>query len=402
MDVLLNISGLFMKLCLRGHGQRDCRRPPDFFRFIIAVSLAALVLLPAASATTVYVLNATAMEQFKDGISYAGDDDLVIEIAEDVAIGSTGTAGIVSAAPLTIRSPAGRTLSISVDNDSEKLYGITAPSVTLVSGNLAITVKGENDPKSGNAFGIHAGSGNVTIAGGSVTTDVATTGHKNKGIYASRFVIVSGGRLDLDERGGSNTFGLDGGDVDTGNPDGGIAITGGTVTVSSGGASARNFGIDSKFGTVRISGDPVIVVSEDESGKSQNFAYNANITTISGNNAVVFTAEAGNYTLRSDGILAQDASLPAGGTFEIPAGRTLALAGGIHLTKPAGTVILSGDGFGSFGYDASRTDPGTGAVIYTGAEPTQVPSQAPTQKSPLPVAAVIAGLALAAVVVRRE
>lgn len=374
-----------------------CTRPtsrcllPRFNRLLIVLGLCILLCISAAPAAEI-VLNASSMGQYTGGISYRGTEPLIVTIDDDVAIASTSYAGIESTAPVTIRSPAGKALTITVRNDSVLLYGITAPFVTLESGHLAITVNGNNDGEKGNAFGISAGAGNVTVAGGSVATTVETTGHKNKGIYASRYIIISDGQVTTDERGGSNTFGLDGGDVETGNADGGILISGGVVSVNSSGGKTRNVGIDSKFGTVGISGTPVLFIYEDGSAARQNFVYNTNITTISGGHAAVFTSDGGNYTLRENAIIAQNITLIAGKTFEIPAGRSLGIADGTYLTKPSGTTLLFGGDAGTLTY--SRSFAGAGeAVIYAGSEPTQ--------RAALPVAVLLAGLG-AAVLMRRK
>jgi len=371
---------------------QPCTRFPRPGRLLIFFSLCVLLLAASASAAEI-VLDASTMGQYAGGISYNSTEPLVLTIVDDATIASTRYAGIESVAPVTIRSPAGKTLSITVSNDSILLYGITAPSVTVESGSLNITVRGNNDGEKGNAFGIGAVAGNVTITGGSVRADIETTGHKNKGIYASHYVIVSGGQVTTDERGGSNTFGLDGGDVETGNADGGILITGGLVTTNSSGGKNRKVGIDSKFGTVRISGNPVVFVAEDGSGARQNYAFNTSILTITGKDAVVFAADGGNYILQSDAALAQNATLIPGKTFAIPAGRTLGIEDHTYLTKPAGTTLLFGGTNGTFTY--SRSFAGAdGSVVYAGSEPTP--------QSPFPVAALAAGLTGAVVLMRRR
>lgn len=350
------------------------------------------VLATSTVSATEYVLNAASIEQFKNGIRYGGEDELIIEIEDDVTITSNSNVGIESAAPVTIRSPAGRTLTIVVDSDEEFLYGIKAPSVTIESGNIDITVHGKNNSGGSNAFGIHAASGNVTISGGSVFTTVETASHKNKGIYALRFINISGGLVSTYQRGGSNTFGLDGGEVETENADDGVIISGGLVVINSSGAAARNYGIDSKFGTVKISGDAAVFIREDGSGRADNFAYNKNVTSISGGNAMVFASEGGNYTLREDAVLTQNATLLPGGTFEIPAGRTLGLSGGAYLAQPAGATLLFGEGYGAFEYVGST--PEGGMTIYAGEEPIQQAS--------VPVAGLLAGLGAAVLLRRRQ
>lgn len=128
-----------------------------------------------------YVLNGASIEQFKNGIRYdGGEDELIIEIEDDITIAGGGNAGIESAAPVTIRSSAGRTLTIVVDSDEEFLYGIKAPSITIESGNIDITVHGKNSSGGSNAYGICAESGNVTISGGSVSTTVETAATRTK------------------------------------------------------------------------------------------------------------------------------------------------------------------------------------------------------------------------------
>ncbi|MFA4861863.1 hypothetical protein [Methanoregula sp.] len=246
---------------------------------MILIILCILLFISTASATE-YRLNTVAIEPFSKGINYTGSDPLIIQIEENVTIRSSNPAGIESSAPVIIRSPEGRTLSILVNNRTDMIYGIRAPSVSIESGRIDITVNGQNNNGTSNAFGLCAESGNVTISGGSVFTMVDTACHKNKGIYASRFILISGGLVRTDQRGGSNTFGLDGGDE--GNRDSGVRITGGRILVNSSGALNRNIGIDSRSGTVEISGNTVVVIQTDGSGAKQNYAYNPDITFIHG------------------------------------------------------------------------------------------------------------------------
>lgn len=378
-----------------GTGRFSCCCLPSAFRSIVLLLLLlviCMVVVPGVMATE-YVLNASSVTAFAGGIAYAGDDPLTIILEDNVTIASHSAAGIESAGPVTIRSPSDKTLTILVDNNSDMLYGVNGSSVTLESGRLDIVVRGSNSPKSGASYALYAGSGNVTVLGGAVNASVATTGHKNKGIYAKQYVVVCGGSIISHETGGSNTFGLDGGDVDTGNSEGGVIITGGYIDLHSKNASTRNFGIDSKFGTVKISGSPVIFVESDTTGKAENFAYNATITTISGGNAVVFTAVGGNYSLRNNAVLLQDATLLPGNTFEIPAGSSLGISPGITLAVPGGSKLLYGGNFGSL--DATGPAPDSaGGVCYTGVEDSGT-------KSPLPagliVVAVIAGLGAAVI-----
>jgi hypothetical protein len=369
---------------------QPCTRFPKPGRLLILLSLCVLFLAASASAAEI-VLDASTMDQYKGGIRYNSTEPLVITIGDDATIASTNYAGIASTAPVTIRSPAGKTLSISVNNDSVLLYGITAPSVTVESGSFNITVRGNNDAEKGNAFGIAAVAGNVTITGGSVRADIETTGHKNKGIYASHYIVITGGTVVTDERGGSNTFGLDGGDVENGNSDGGVMIAGGQVTTNSSGGKNRNIGIESKFGTVGISGNAVVLIADNGSGKAQNYVYNASITTISGKNAVVFTAENSSYLLRSNATLAQNVTLPAGDTFEIPTGMTLGIASGTSLVKPGTTTLLSGGNYGTFTYTRSFAG-ADGAEVYEGS--------VPASQAALPVLVLLAALIGAVVLVK--
>lgn len=252
-----------------------------FLRTLIAIALCILLLSPLTAATE-YVLTTGSMDQFRNGIHYTGKGNLTLEIGENVTIDSSTRTGIDSIAPVTIRSPTGKTLTILVRNDTGMLFGIKAPSVSVESGNLEIIVNGKIDGEKGLACGILTSSGDVTISGGSVSTNVESTGHKNKGIYAARYIVISGGRVNATQRGGANTFGLDGGNADSRTPDSGVRVSGGYIQVNSAGGRARNVGIDSKFGTVDISGNTVIVISTDGSGSQQNYAFNPNITTIHG------------------------------------------------------------------------------------------------------------------------
>ncbi len=250
-------------------------------RMAVLLVLGFLLLVPFVSATD-YILTAASSDQIRSGIHYTGKDELTLEIGENVTIDSTSGTGIDSSAPVIIRSPQGKTLTVRVRNDTGVLFGITAPSVSVESGNLDIIVTGNIDGAKGLACGIYSSEGNVTVSGGSVSTAVETTGHKNKGIYASRYIIISGGRVNATQQGGANTFGLDGGNADNNKTDTGVQVTGGYIQVHSAGGRARNVGIDSKFGTVDISGNTVLVIRTDGSGSQQNYAFNPNITTIHG------------------------------------------------------------------------------------------------------------------------
>jgi hypothetical protein len=365
---------------------------PHFCRMTLIIALSILFIIQGASAAEM-VLNSSSIGQYSHGIKNSGTDTLIIEINDNVTIASNSSAGIESAGPVTIRSLSGKALDIVVNSENKTLYGIRAPSVSIESGTITITAKGKNNENGGSAYGICAESGNVTISGGSVSTTVETRCHKNKGIYASKFIIVSDGIVHTVEQGGSNTFGLDGGEVDAENKDGGVIVSGGTITVSSGGASERNIGIDSKFGTVNISGNPVIFILEDGSGSSQNYAYNANITTFSGDNAVMFTSAGGNYSLRKNAVLSRNATLIPGAPFEIPAGLNFSIAQRTYLTKPADTTFLYGGDQGTFVYDRSIACP-DGSVIFAGTE------QKPQVSAP--VAGLLLGLCMAIILVRRK
>ena len=360
-------------------------RTTNILRLFGALLLCILVCVQAASAIE-YTLSAADTKYFSTGISYDGEEDLVLIIEDDSVITASGNAGIESAAPVTIRSPNNARLTITVGNDSDTLYGIKAPSVTIESGTVDITVATAGGSRGGGAaYGIYAESGNVTIPGGTVAIRVETPRHKNKGIYAARYIGITGGRVTATAYGGSNTFGLDGGDVLAGDSDGGIVISGGYISVDSGGAATRNYGIDSKYGSVIISGNPVLYIHEDESGAKENFAYNENVTTITGGNAVVFAKEgAGNYLLREDAVLTQDAALLPGEVFEIPAGMTLGISGPVSLTRPASSGLLFGGSHGTFTY-ANISPADGGGIVYAGEEPA-------AQASPVPVAGVLAGL----------
>jgi len=356
---------------------------------MVIITLGILLIISTASATE-YVLNSSSIEQFKNGINYNGGDELIIVIDDNVTIQSATNAGIQSAAPITIRSPANSTLTIIVNNDTERLFGIKAPSVSIESGVLDISVRGRNDSDKGQAFGIFAGSGNATISGGTITTNVNTTGHKNKGMFASGFITVSGGRIVTNQTGGENTFGFDGG---SGGNSGGVMISGGNVEVFSTRGTQRNLGMDSFSGTIGISGNPVIIIYEDENGTVQNYPYNPHITTISGGNAVVFTSAGGNFTLRENAVLTQTASLIADRTFEIPAGLKLGISEGTDLQQPADTTFLFGGGYGML-TNATTTVGENGDIIYDGNKST--PS------GPVSFMVILAGFCIAVILIRRR
>jgi len=347
------------------------------------LSLIILFLVSSASATE-YVLNSSSIEQFKNGIHYSGEDELLLIIEDNVTIQSSSNVGIQSAAPVTISSPANSTLTIIINNDSEMLYGIKAPSVSVGSGVLDITVNGNNTGADSIAFGIRAESGNISISGGKIITNVNTTGHKNKGISASRFVIITGGIIDANPHGGTNTYGLDGGNGGAGT--GGVMISGGCISVFSTGGAIMNMGVDAKFGMIGISGNPVILIYANESG-TENYPYNPDIT-ISGDNAVVFTSTGGIFTLRKNAVLTQNASFIADRTFEIPEGMNLRISEGEYLYKPAGTRFDFGSGYGTFEYGRAIPLSG-GAVIFTGKDPIGTEN---IQESPLSVVGLFAGL----------
>ena len=322
-------------------------------------------------------------------------EPLTLILEDDVHITAAGAAVINATAPVLIRSPANAKLTLTVTGDDSVLCGILAPSVTVESGRLDISIR--NTSSSGAAaYGICAESGNGTISGGEIAIHLETGCHKNKGIYAARYISITGGRITTAAYGGSNTFGLDGGDVSSAeDTNGGVFISGGYIETDSGRAATRNYGIDSKYGTVKISGDAVVFIHEDESGRADNFVYNENITAISGGSAVVFTAAGEeNYLLRSSAGLAQDTSLLSGKIFEIPAGMNLGLSRGVSLVVPADARLLFGDGYGSFTC-AGSTSPADGGVVYFGEKPA-------AQETPAALPGVLAGLGIAAVAVIRK
>jgi hypothetical protein len=165
-------------------------------------------------------------------------------------------------------------------------------------------------------------------------------------------------------------------------------ISGGVVSASAAGGGTRNYGIDSKFGRVLFTGDAGIIISEDESGENSNYAYNINITDISGNNVVLFTAEGPNssYRLRKNAVLEQDFSLIPGKTFEIPEGLTLTVSKGIDFAADGAVFV----------YETEYTNK-QGQKVYTSA-----PVDPDLVASPVPAGLVLAGIGAAAVFIRRK
>lgn len=76
-------------------------------------------------------MRAADTEKFSTGISYDGEEDLILTIEEDSVTTTDRNAGIELVAPVTIRSPNNARLTIAVESDKDALYGVKAPSVAV-------------------------------------------------------------------------------------------------------------------------------------------------------------------------------------------------------------------------------------------------------------------------------
>lgn len=332
-------------------------------------------------AATEYVLSADTQNLYKDGINHTGSDGAVIIVEDDFTISAINRSGIESAGPLTIRGEQGNVLTIIVSGSGESTYAITAPSVEITGGNLDVSAGGESTAIT---CGIYSSEGNVSISGGVVSTTAhSSTSHKNKGIFSTGSVVITGGNVDASAVGGANSFGIDGDGADG---DGGVLISGGVVTVSAEGGGTRNFGVDSRYGGVVFTGNSVTTIYEDESGEKQNYAFTSNVTSINGGEAVVFAAEGSGYKLMKDAVLTQDFALLPGKIFEIPEGLTLSVEKGVEFTISDAEFL----------YETKYTNK-KGQTVYTSA-----PVDPDSVASPLSIPVVLAGIGAAYALIRRK
>jgi hypothetical protein len=339
------------------------------------------VCIAPSCAATEYILSQDTQEMYKNGINHTGTDEAVVIVKDDFTISAVNCSGIESAGVLTIKGESGKLLTITVSGSGKTTYGIKGSSVDITGGNIDVNAGGESTDIT---CGIYSSEGQISISGGTLrATADSSTSHKNKALYAAGSVIVSGGSVTASAVGGANSFGIDG---DGDNGEGGVLISGGTVDVSATGGGTRNFGVDSRFGKVVFSGNSVTTIYEDESGDNQNYVFNSNVTSISGDEAVVFTGEGSVYKLRKDAVLAQDFALIPGKTFEIPEGLTLSVEKGVDLSTDGAEFL----------YETGYTNK-KGQTVYTSA-----PVDPDSVATPLSVFGVLAGILAAFAVVRRR
>jgi hypothetical protein len=227
--------------------------------------------------------------------------------------------------PLTIKGNG--TLTVTGGENA-----ISAPSITILSGTINAFAGNDDCPVS---CAINANAGNLLILGGTVNALAESTSHKNKGLYAESTVIILDGYITTTAKGTVNCFAIDG---YASNKTGGVIIGGGTIIASALNGQSRNIGIDSKYGTVTITGNPVVLIYTDNTG-SENFALNPEILTLTGENAVVFAGCGLNCVLLQSAKLTRDLTLPHGKTFEIPAGLTLSVAKGVTFNSENAELI---------------------------------------------------------------
>ncbi|ADN37185.1 hypothetical protein Mpet_2439 [Methanolacinia petrolearia DSM 11571] len=349
--------------------------------FIFGLLFFCGVCIAPSCAATEYILSQDTQEMYKNGINHTGPDEAVIIVRDDFTISAVNCSGIESEGSITIKSDTGKILKITVSGSGKTTYGIKGSSVDITGGNIDLRAGGESTDIT---CGIYSSEGQISISGGTVSaTADSSTSHKNKALYAIESVIISGGSVTASAVGGANSFGIDG---DGDNGEGGVLISGGVVEVSATGAGTRNFGVDSRFGKVVFSGDSVITIYEDESGENQNYVFNSNVTSITGDEAVVFAGEGSAYKLQKNAVLAQDFALIPGKPFEIPEGLTLAVEKGVDFST---------DG-AEFQYETKYTNK-KGQTVYTSA-----PVDPDSVATPLSVFGILAGIMAAFGITRRK
>ncbi|MDO5846366.1 MAG: carbohydrate-binding domain-containing protein [Methanocorpusculum sp.] len=296
-------------------------------KLITTILLCALFLAGAAAAETI-TLNAQTQPQYQNGLNYTGTGELLLVLEGDTVITNTHGSGIESAAPLTIQGTG--TLTVTGTEN-----GITAPSITIKSGTINARAGVDNGSVS---CGLNANTGNITILGGTVYALAESTSHKNKGLYAEQNVIIQDGLVTASANGTVNCFAIDGFSADK---NGGVFISGGTVIASATNGLSRNIGIDSKYGNVTISKNPVLAIHIDTCG-GQNFALNRDILKVDSGDVVVFESnDDGNYRLMHSANLTRDFTLISGKIFEVSGGKCLTVAKGVKLTTDGAELIHS-------------------------------------------------------------
>lgn len=259
----------------------------------IACSTSAPIYVASAEKTVTTLADGT-VNSITDGSSYTFED----------AESDEPNAAIFSKDDLTING--GGSLTVTANYND----GITSKDDLKITGG-SITVTAVND-------GIR-GRDSVAVLGGAITVTAGDDGiqSNNDEDTEKGYIVIEGGTIDI-------TAGADGVQAETS-----LTISGGDITVSSGGGSANSSNVGNAPGN---RGREPTVVAEDASGSAKGLKAGVAITVTGG----TVTIESSDDAIHTNGSIAIN-----GGTIVIAAGddgihsdTTLAINGGeIRITK---------------------------------------------------------------------
>ena len=313
----------------------------------------------------------------------AGNDKVEVTL-EDVNIKSDSGSALTSSGDVTL----------TLKGDNSLTGGISGNGISS-SGSLTIS-GGEKDSltaKGGSGLSGIFSSGGVTISGGTVKATGGSSGSSGSdsgdGIHSGS-VTVSGGTVNA--TGGSGADGSGGSGIRTFSS-GGVTISGGTVNANGGDGggdySGGGSGIYSGSGDVTIS-DGTVNAAGGDSGNGNystggNGIYNGGRSgsiTISGGsvNAAGGDSGNGNYSAGGDGISGVDRVAISGGTVDAKGGNSgtgdYSNGGsGISNGGRSGSITISGgtvnaaggnDGNGNYSYGGSGIHSVSGSIDLSG------------------------------------
>ena len=314
----------------------------------------------------------------------AGNDKVEVTL-EDVNIKSDSGSALTSSGDVTL----------TLKGDNSLTGGISGNGISS-SGSLTIS-GGEKDSltaKGGSGLSGIFSSGGVTISGGTVKATGGSSGSSGSdsgdGIHSGS-VTVSGGTVNA--TGGSGADGSGGSGIRTFSS-GGVTISGGTVNANGGDGGGGDYsgggsGIYSGSGDVTIS-DGTVNAAGGDSGNGNystggNGIYNGGRSgsiTISGGsvNAAGGDSGNGNYSAGGDGISGFDRVAISGGTVDAKGGNSgtgdYSNGGsGISNGGRSGSITISGgtvnaaggnDGNGNYSYGGSGIHSVSGSIDLSG------------------------------------
>ena len=219
-------------------------------------------------------------------------------------------------------------------------------SALTSSGDVTLTLKGDNSLTGGISGNGISSSGSLTISGGEKDSLTAKGGSGLSGIFSSGGVTISGGTVKA-TGGSSGSSGSDSGD---GIHSGSVTVSGGTVNATggsgadgSGGSGIRTFssgGVTISGGTVNATGGTG-GTGENSNGGSGIYIYSSSGSlTVSGGTVTANGGSGGGNG--GDGISSTNTTISGGSTVTANGGNGGSLVGGDGIRSGGGLTVSDG------------------------------------------------------------